>query len=301
MNVKKKADEEKAGTKKTDLKKGKKSAVKEKRNKDGLTEAEFLKNYNPGDYKRPSVTTDILILGMNEDYSGLKLLLIKRGNHPYLGCWALPGGFIEENESAYQAAARELEEETGLKNVYLDQIYTFTKPGRDPRTWVMSIAYLSLVSKLDEVKGYDDADDAAWFDLRFTDTAIELSSEEKDVQIVYNLKRKNFTNGMIKYENFIPSLVSEEALAFDHVEILIEAIKKLREQLFYSTQAFCLVEDTFTLPELQAVYEVVLNRPLYKKSFRDMISCKIVETGEEKKSKVKGGRKSKSYILAEGK
>lgn len=286
---------------KKDQEKAKKELGKEKRNKDGLTEAEFLKNYNPGDYKRPSVTTDILILGMNEDYSGLKLLLIKRGNHPYLGCWALPGGFIEENESAYQAAARELEEETGLKGVYLDQIYTFTKPGRDPRTWVMSIAYLSLVSKLDEVKGYDDAADAAWFDLRFTDTAIELSSEEKDVQIVYNLKRKNFTNGMIKYENFIPSLASEEALAFDHVEILIEAIKKLREQLFYSTQAFCLVEETFTLPELQAVYEVVLNRPLYKKSFRDMISSRIVETGEEKKSKVKGGRKSKSYILAEGK
>lgn len=278
---------------------GQQAGGNEKRNKDGLTEAEFLKNYNPGDYKRPSVTTDILILGMNEDYSGLKLLLIKRGNHPYLGCWALPGGFIEENESAYQAAARELEEETGLKNVYLDQIYTFTKPGRDPRTWVMSIAYLSLVSKLDEVKGYDDADDAAWFDLRFTDTAIELSSEEKDVQIVYNLKRKNFTNGMIKYENYIPTLVSEEALAFDHVEILIEAVKKLREQLFYSKQAFCLVENTFTLSELQAVYEVVLNRPLYKKSFRDMISCKIVETGEEKKSKVKGGRKSKEYIVKE--
>ena len=265
------------------------------RNKDGLTEAEFLASYNPGDYKRPSVTADILILGMNEDYSGLKLLLIKRGNHPYLGAWALPGGFIEENETAHKAAERELEEETGLKNVYLEQIYTFSKPGRDPRTWVMSIAYLSLVPKLSEVKGYDDADDAAWFDLKFTDDEMVLSNEEKGINIIYKLTKESFTNGAIRYENFIPTLVSEKALAFDHVEILIEALKKLREQIYYSNQAFCLVDSTFTLPELQAVYEVVLGKPLYKKSFRDMISNRVVETGEEKTSKTKSGRKCKEY------
>jgi ADP-ribose pyrophosphatase YjhB (NUDIX family) len=268
-----------------------------KKNKDGLTEKQFLKQYNPGNYKRPSVTTDILIIGMNEDYSGLKLLLIKRGNHPYIDCWALPGGFIEENETAYQAAARELEEETGLTDIYLDQIYTFTKPGRDPRTWVMSIAYLSLVPRLREVKGFDDAEDAAWFDLEFNDSSIELTNEEKGVKIVYSLKKESFLNGAVRYENYIPTLKTEEALAFDHVEILIEAMKKLREQIFYSNQAFCLVDKTFTLPELQAAYEAVLNRPLYKKSFRDMVSEKLVETGTERRSNIKGGRTSKEYTL----
>lgn len=268
-------------------------------NKDGLTEEEFLKQYDPGDYNRPSVTADILILGMNEDYSSLKLLLIKRGNHPFLGSWALPGGFVEENETAHKAAKRELEEETGLTGIYLDQIYTFSKPKRDPRTWVITIAYLALVPNLAEVEGRDDADDCAWFDLKFTDKAIELYNEERDVQIVYDLRKESFKNGAIRYENYIPSLVSEERLAFDHVEILIEAIKKLREQINYNNQAFCLVDETFTLPELQAVYETVLGRPLYKKSFRDMISDRVEETGNDKTSKTKSGRKCKEYRLKE--
>ena len=169
-------------------------------NKDGLTEEEFLKQYNPGDYKRPSVTADILILGMNKIFSNLKVLLIKRGDHPFMNCWALPGGFIEENETAFAAAQRELEEETGLKDVYLDQIYTFTKPGRDPRTWVMSIAYMALVSKLDKVKGLDDAADAAWFDFFFTDDKIMLVNEEKKVVIEYKLEKQQFSNGILTYK-----------------------------------------------------------------------------------------------------
>ena len=271
--------------------------MKELRNKDGLTEAEFLAEYNPGHYERPSVTTDILILGMNKDYSSLKLLLIKRGDHPFLGSWALPGGFISPNETAYVAATRELKEETGIDDVYLDQIYTFTKPGRDPRTWVMSIAYLSLISNLREVSGQDDADDAAWFDLKFTDDSITIKNDEKGVAIEYSLKKETFRNGALQYQNYIPTLVSTDALAFDHVEIIIEAMKKLREQIIYSNQAFCLVDKEFTLPELQAVYEVILGRKLYRKSFRDMAERKIMETGNERQSKTKNGRRSKEYTL----
>lgn len=271
--------------------------MKELRNKDGLTEVEFLAEYNPGNYERPSVTTDILILGMNKDYSSLKLLLIKRGDHPFLGSWALPGGFISPNETAYVAATRELKEETGIDDVYLDQIYTFTKPGRDPRTWVMSIAYLSLISNLREVSGQDDADDAAWFDLKFTDDSITIKNDEKGVAIEYSLKKETFRNGALQYQNYIPTLVSTDALAFDHVEIIIEAMKKLREQIIYSNQAFCLVDKEFTLPELQAVYEVILGRKLYRKSFRDMAERKIMETGNERQSKTKNGRRSKEYTL----
>lgn len=272
------------------------------RNKDGLTEKEFLDKYNPGDYKRPSVTADIMVIGMDKYFSNLKLLLIKRGDHPFMNQWALPGGFINDNETAYQAAARELEEETGLKNVYLDQIYTFTKPGRDPRTWVMSIAYMALVQNLDNVKGMDDAADAAWFDLIFNDDSLILYNLEKNVEIRYNLKSKTFKNGILSYQNYVPTHETGfEELAFDHVEIILESLLKLRNEFLYSNKAFCLVSDEFTLPELQKVYEVVLGQKLYKKSFRDIVKNKVLETGYERKSQIKGGRTSKIYKYLEEK
>ena len=264
----------------------------------GLSEEEFLRQYNPNDYIRPSVTTDLLIVGVARDYSSLKVLLVKRAEHPFIDSWALPGGFVQNDETAHCAANRIMESKTHLRNVYLDQIYTFTKPDRDPRMRVMSIAYLSLICEPDEMEE-SNKDDEAWFNLSFTDDSIELSNKELNARIVYRLKKESFKNGAIKYENFTASLKSKQSLAFDHIEIVIEGIKRLREQVFYGNQAFCLVEKTFTLPELQLVYELILNRPLYKKSFRDMVSSKIFETGGEKKSRVAGGRKSKEYIMKE--
>ncbi len=275
--------------------------TQELKNKDGLTEKEFLEAYNPGDYKRPSVTADIMVLGMDKQFSCLKLLLIKRGNHPFINQWALPGGFINDNETAYQAAARELEEETGLNNVYLDQIYTFTKPRRDPRTWVMSIAYMALVQNLETVKGMDDACDAAWFDVTFNEDTLLLSNNEKDVTIKYDLKRETFKNGILSYRNYVPTHVNGfERLAFDHVEIIIESISKLRNEFLYNDKAFCLAPDKFTLSELQRVYESVLGQELYKKSFRDIIKNKVIETGSEIKSRFPGGRTSKEYKYLKG-
>jgi len=263
-----------------------------------MSEEDFLNGYNPSDYERPSVTTDLLILGTNSDYSSLKVLLVKRKEHPYIDCWALPGGFIRNDETAHGCAKRILESKTHLRNVYLDQVYTFTKTDRDPRMRVMSIAYLSLVCEPKDLDGTDGKNEA-WFDLNFTDDAIELYNKDNDVRIAYRLKKKSFKNGVVKYENFTAALAGKQRLAFDHVEIVIEGMKKLREQVFYGNQAFCLVEKTFTLPELQLVYELILNRKLYKKSFRDMVSSRISETGNEKKSKVAGGRKSKEYIMKE--
>ena len=159
----------------------------ELRDKNGLTEEEYLCAYRPGDYEKPSVAVDMVIFTAmaeeNENYrklpeKELKILLIKRGGHPYLGSWALPGGFVEPDETTEQAAARELEEETGIKDIYLEQLYTFSDPGRDPRTWVMSCSYIALVdsSKLD-VKAGDDADRAEWF-------SIEFEQEEKSTSSI---------------------------------------------------------------------------------------------------------------------
>ena len=113
--------------------------------KNGLTEEEYLKNYRPGDYERPSVTVDMLIFAVDNREESIRLLLIKRKNHPFLGCWALPGGFVEITESLRDAAARELEEETGVKGMYLEQLYTFGETGRDPRSRIISVAYMAVI------------------------------------------------------------------------------------------------------------------------------------------------------------
>lgn len=150
-----------------------------RKNKNGLTEKEFLAQYNPGHYERPSVTVDMLLFGMSKDLKGLKLLLIKRNNHPYIDCYALPGGFVDIKESAYTAACRELEEETGLKDIYMEQLYTMSQPDRDPRMRVIDIAYMTLIP-IDGMKPQagDDASEALWFDITFDDDVIIGLSQE---------------------------------------------------------------------------------------------------------------------------
>ena len=113
-------------------------------------------------YPHPSVTTDCVIFGF--DGSNLQVLLVERGIEPYKGMWAFPGGFIRMDESCEEGALRELQEETGLKNAYVEQFHTFSDPKRDPRERVITVAYYALVRKQD-VKGGDDAARAAWFTL----------------------------------------------------------------------------------------------------------------------------------------
>ena len=130
----------------------------------GLTEEEFLSQYQPRDYERPSVTVDMLIFAVDKSGENKRLLLIKRKNHPYLGCWALPGGFVEMKESLREAAARELEEETGVKGMRLEQLYTFGEVERDPRTRIISVAFMAVVDDEElSVRAGDDAAEAVWF------------------------------------------------------------------------------------------------------------------------------------------
>ena len=255
----------------------------EKRDKNGLTEKEFLENYTDSIYEKPSVTVDILVMTVDESISKLKVLLVKRDEHPYLNQFALPGGFIKPDETAYQAAARKLYEETGLKDIYLDQVYTFTKPGRDPRGWVMSIAYLALVPGQIECNT-----GAMWFDLEITQGKIKLSNRESHVHITYGIKDETFKNGRIIYENWVAGQISEDRLAFDHIEIIIESVLKLRSTFEHSNQAFNMVGETFTLPDLQALYELVLGKNLYKTNFRAMVAPGIEATGGKIKSRTKG-------------
>jgi 8-oxo-dGTP diphosphatase len=124
------------------------------------TMAEELKYHYK--YPHPSVTTDCVIFGF--DGTRLNVLLIERGNDPYKGCWAFPGGFLNMDESALEGAKRELYEETGLRDAYIHQFHAFSAPDRDPRERVISIAYFALV-RLTDVKAGDDAAKAQWFPL----------------------------------------------------------------------------------------------------------------------------------------
>ena len=214
----------------------------------GVSEKEFMESYNSDDYKKPSVTVDIVVFGhesidkneITSNVRDLKVLLIKRKNHPYLGCWALPGGFVDFNETVGEAALRELKEETGLEDIVLRQLYVFSDPQRDPRDWVISCAHIAYVDVNSiEVKAGDDASEAVWFNCNFDDA--ELSSEVQeesnrlyslilsygDVQLSAFVKRI-YTKTGINYE-----IVENQGLAFDHAMILSCALEydKNRVQL----------------------------------------------------------------------
>lgn len=248
--------------------------MEEKRNKQGLTEREFLERYKPGDYERPSVTVDMLVLGMSEKLDGLKVLLIQRKDHPFIDCWALPGGFVNMDESTYQAAGRELKEETGLSNVYMEQLYTMSQPNRDPRMRVIDVSYMALIPIVD-VEAGDDAKDALWFDILFTENKLTLINHEKNIQIKYAVEKKTFKNGIVNTDGYKTKLLTEEALAFDHNEIVLEGLLRLRNKVEYSDIAFNLLPENFTMPDLQQVYEIILGKDLYKTNFKASIATKL--------------------------
>lgn len=241
------------------------------KNKDGLTEKEFLEQYNPGDYPRPSVTTDMIILTTegNPVITDLKILLIKRKDHPYINHWALPGGFCGIDECLYDCAKRELKEETGVDFAYLEQLYTFSAPNRDPRMRVISTTYMGLVpqNRLN-VQAGDDASDAKWFSVVKDGDTIYLTNEEEQVHIIYKL-----IDGKWRVQGL-------NKLAFDHIEQIDMAIDRIRNKLWYTKIAFNLLPPVFTLNQIQSLYEVILNEKLVKPNFRTRI-LKFVEEKQE--------------------
>jgi 8-oxo-dGTP diphosphatase len=204
-----------------------------------------LEGYDASVFERPSVTVDVVALMIRG--GTLHVLLIRRGVAPFRGAWALPGGFVQMTEDLDDAARRELAEETAIRApiTYLEQLYTFGKPGRDPRTRVISVAYYALfpdpASGLPDAPGEPhggtDATEAVWFPI-----------------------------------DALPPL------AFDHADILALALSRLRAKLGYSSVAYALLPEEFTLTELQTVYEIILGRDLDKRNFRKkLLASEILE------------------------
>ena len=199
----------------------------EKRDKKGLTESEFLQTYQAKNYPKPALTADIVLFGTESDPSDqtLSVLLIRRGGHPFLDCWAFPGGFANQNEPIEETARREFLEETGLQNIPMRPVGLFSRPGRDPRGWVVSQAFFAQVDR-DSCKPIagDDAAQTAWFRISYSDGddngggLFILSHEQMEIQF------RAQSNG----ESWTISDLSEERLAFDHAEILASAFRLLQ-------------------------------------------------------------------------
>lgn len=268
--------------------------------RDGLTEREFLEKYRAEDYERPSVAADMVIFTVTDEAADsyrklpekvLRILLIRRGGHPFLGKWALPGGFVQPSETTEQAAARELREETGVDDVYLEQLYTFSDIGRDPRTWVMSCSYMALINsdKL-ELQAGDDAADAAWFKVSYRllreqkemmedgyvktlEYELKLSGEEELSAVVARTLTVKTSSTSTEYK-----IVSNNGLAFDHAKIIACAIERLRGKVNYTDIVLHLMPELFTLTELQQVYEVILDKELLKAAFRRKVADLVAET-----------------------
>ena len=273
----------------------------EERNKDGLTEKEFLEQYKPGDYDRPSVTADILLFTIDRDITmnqrnideyELKILLIKRNNHPFINKWALPGGFVGIDESIEDVAYRELKEETNLQDaIYLEQLYTFSSPNRDPRMRVISTGYMALTPSynIKNTKAGDDASDANWFSIKNTlieendsylKFRIEIINEDLDIHMKY-ISTYLYTTK--KYE-YILEETSIGALAFDHIEIIDMGLNRLRNKVSYTDIAFNLLPELFSLDDVQQVYEILLGEKLIKPNFRKKIEPMVIKTNKQRDS-----------------
>ena len=183
-------------------------------------------NTNYSGYEQPAVTVDLVLFTVNND--ALKVMLIRRADEPFAGDWSIPGGFLKAGESLGGAALRVLVEKTGVENVYLEQLYTFGDPGRDPRGRVVTVTYIALIP---------------WQHLS------QPESERVTDLIWAPIDR-------------LPRL------AFDHVEIIRYAVQRLRAKAGYSNIVYGLMPERFRLSELQKMYEIILNDKLDKRNFR---------------------------------
>ncbi len=260
------------------------------------TELEYLQNYQVSDYPQISIATDIVCFSVLEEKGSnyrklsqkkLSVLLIKRGEHPFKGQWALPGGFLKMNETLEETAKRELREETGVREAYMEQLYTFSSLERDPRTRVVSTAYLALLNQVPILEATTDAVDTRWFQVTYkqeaddTNKLILVGGDERIEVVVEKGQGQS------------------KQIAFDHVSIIAFALERLRGKIEYAPIAMHLLPETFTLTSLQQVYEAILDKKLLVANFRRKVKELVEET--EDYAENGGHRPSKLYKRREQK
>ncbi len=262
--------------------------------KTSYSEEEFLKKYNKFDYDLLSVTTDIVIFSIShlnsDNYRKLgekkcSVLLVKRNTHPYINKWCLPGGFIRINEDLESATKRILQDETNLKNIYLEQLYTFSGINRDPRMRVLSSAYITLINK-DMIKEKL-SDNTSWFDITVKETiknssetllTFNLENEKENIKFSVMKILKEKTSNIYDYK-----VIENEDVAFDHAIVIATGLDRIKNKIEYTDIVFNIMPKYFTLGQLQQVYETILNKPLISPDFRRTIKNKVEKTNKVQK------------------
>lgn len=269
-----------------------------------IEEQEYLKNYDISKYDRPSIAVDMAIFTVTEEDDGtenyrklpekkLKLLMIKRGLPPFKDMWALPGGFCKKGETVYEAAARELKEETDTDSAYLELCNVFSEDGRDPRGWIISQSFMALVNYRGiHPRAGSDAWEAAWFDVKLkksesscirkadtveTRTVYELTMEYNDIRLYAQVEETRLYKDY--HESVQYELVQSEGIGFDHGKIITCILNRLRERVENDGKSvFDLMPEYFTLTDLQKTFEIILDKKLLAANFRRKISEYVQET-----------------------
>lgn len=261
--------------------------------KEYKSEKEFLEAYNPDEFEKPSITTDILLVSVSSkkqtnyrktSQKMMSILLLKRDTYPFKNKWCLPGGFLNpKTETLDDCAKRVLKNETNISDIYLEQLYTYSSLDRDPRMRVISTSYIALIDKnklTDNLK-----ENASWFDVSLivedkdkTDIILDNGYETLSFSIKKTLKEK--TTDRYKF-----SILKNDNLAFDHPLVILAGLERLKNKVNYTDIVFNMMPEYFTLKELQQVYEVILNKKLLDPAFRRIIANKVektkkVQTGE---------------------
>lgn len=266
-----------------------------------MNEKEFLKKYNQGHYKSPSLAVDMAVFSVlkhsTENYrklpeQKLSVLLIERGEHPFKNQWALPGGFVRQGETVEIAARRELKEETGIEKADLRQLHIFSDPKRDPRGWVISSAFMALTESTQSLISTKDAKQAKWFSCTYTDEGKKIVKSGKDIHQTVQHSKLTLQAGEQKLSAVIEvkqtvslynvetiyTVLENNGLAFDHAKIIACAVTALRSDLEKSMSAFRFLPETFTLTDIQHVYETILGKKLLTANFRRKIAPYVSAT-----------------------
>lgn len=269
--------------------------------KDIAEEKEYLSSYNLNQYFRPSVSSDIAAFTLQnkseanyrkEEETCLMLLLVKRGAHPFKGDWALPGGFMREDESIEECAYREIVEETNIEPISMKSVGVFSECNRDPRGRIISNAFASIIyDGAREPASGEDAEDVKWFEITLEGkgTSYSMKLKADGVELSATLKEVRNEFGVRRFE-----IAESDGIAFDHAAIIGTALFSLRRDVQDFDILFDFLPEKFTLLSLQKVQEAILNRSIQPANFRRKIAPFVEETQEYVTGA--GHRPAKLYI-----
>ncbi len=262
-----------------------------------ISDEEFLNHYNMDDYEKMSVTTDITLFSVSDiqqknyrkkNTKSFSILLVKRETAPFMNKWCIPGGFLSLDEKLLDCAKRVLFTEANIDHVYLNQLHTFSDIDRDIRGRVLSVAYLGLIDKA-QIEG-DLKSKAAFFDLSFQEKedSLIIQFQNGDTIFTCSVKKKVDAYGIVSYEE-----LENEIFAFDHLKVIATSLDYLKNHIEKQDMIYHLLPPSFTLKELQLVYEAILGKKLIDSVFRRSIQSQVIPTEEFKKDG--GHRPSRLY------